>query len=119
MPVSQLCHNPSPGSAVEKMEGYRRQTSDQKQLMLNMNLADDFFKAKRQADKLAAELEKKEREMYGIRHDLVEAQLLLEKRDTNSCCSSSAYALPAHFFALLAKASLQAGPLSSYPGGSR
>ena len=66
----------------QKMEGYRRQTSDQKQLMLNMNLADDFFKAKRQADKLAAELEKKEREMYGIRHDLVEAQLLLEKRDT-------------------------------------
>ena len=66
----------------QKMEGYRRQTSDQKQLMLNMNLADDFFKAKRQADKLAAELEKKEREMYGIRHELVEAQLLLEKRDT-------------------------------------
>lgn len=66
----------------QKLEGYRRQTSDQKQLMLNMNLADDFFKAKRQADKLSAELEKKEREMYGIRHDLVEAQLLLEKRNT-------------------------------------
>lgn len=65
----------------QKMEGYRRQNTDQKQLMLNMNLADDFFKAKRQADKLSAELEKKEREMYGVRHDLVEAQLKLEKRE--------------------------------------
>lgn len=62
----------------QKMEGYRRQNMDQKQLMLDMNLADDFFKAKRQADKLSAELEKKEREMYGIRHDLIEAQLSKE-----------------------------------------
>ena len=66
----------------QKMEGYRRQTTDQKQLMLNMNLADDFFKAKRQADKLSAELEKKDREMYGIRHDLIEAQMDKEKLET-------------------------------------
>jgi cell division protein ZapA len=63
----------------QKLDSYRRQNADQKQLMLNMNLADDFFKAKRQADKLAEELEKKEREMYGIRHDLIEAQLEKEK----------------------------------------
>lgn len=62
----------------QKLEGYRKQNMDQKQLMLDMNLADDFFKAKRQADKLAAELEKKEREMYGVRHDLIEAQLARE-----------------------------------------
>ena len=63
----------------QKLEGYRRQNTDQKQLMLDMNLADDFFKAKRQADKLAGEMEKKEREMYGVRHDLIEVQLSKEK----------------------------------------
>lgn len=63
----------------QKLDGYRKQSTDQKQLMLNMNLADDFFKAKRQADKLSSELEKKEREMYGIRHDLIEAQMDREK----------------------------------------
>lgn len=62
----------------QNMEGYRKQTMDQKQLMLNMNLADEFFKAKRQADKLSAELEKKERELYSVRHDLIEARLALE-----------------------------------------
>jgi len=46
-----------------------------------MNLADDFFKAKRQADKLSAELEKKERELYSVRHDLIEVQLTKENLD--------------------------------------
>lgn len=63
----------------QQLESYRRQNADQRQMMLDMNLADDFFKAKRQADKLSAELEKREREMYGIRHDLVEAQMAKEK----------------------------------------
>ena len=62
----------------QNMDSYRKQTMDQKQLMLNMNLADEFFKAKRQADKLSAELEKKERELYSVRHDLIEARLALE-----------------------------------------
>lgn len=42
-------------------ENYRKQSGDQRQLMLSMNLADDYFKAKNQAEKLTAELEKKER----------------------------------------------------------
>lgn len=66
----------------QQMDGYRKQNTDQKQMMLNMNLADDFFKAKHQADKLSAELEKKEREMYGIRHDLIEAQMANEKLES-------------------------------------
>ena len=67
-------------SEIQGIEGYRKQSTDQKQLFLNMNLADDFFKAKRQADKLTAELEKKERELYGVRHDLIEAQMTLENQ---------------------------------------
>lgn len=63
------CHN---------TENYRKQSSDQRQLMLSMNLADDYFKAKNRAEKLTAELEKKERELYSVRHDLIEAQLELE-----------------------------------------
>ena len=63
------CHN---------TENYRKQSSDQRQLMLSMNLADDYFKAKNQAEGLTAELEKKERELYSVRHDLIEAQLEIE-----------------------------------------
>ena len=63
------CHN---------TENYRKQSGDQRQLMLSMNLADDYFKAKNQAEKLTAELEKKERELYSVRHDLIEARLEIE-----------------------------------------
>ena len=53
-------------------ENYRKQSGDQRQLMLSMNLADDYFKAKNQAEKLTVELEKKERELYSVRHDLID-----------------------------------------------
>ena len=67
-------------SELQKTDGYRKQNTDQKQLLLNMNLADDFFKSRRQAEKLSADLEKKERELYSVRHDLIEAQLALENQ---------------------------------------
>ena len=67
-------------SELQQTDGYRKQNTDQKQLLLNMNLADDFFKAKGQTDKLTSDLEKKERELYSVRHDLIEAQLALENQ---------------------------------------
>lgn len=66
-------------SECQGTDGYRKQSTDERELLLNMNLADDFFKAREQADRLTAELEKKERELYGVRHDLIEAQLSIEK----------------------------------------
>ncbi len=63
------CHN---------TDSYRKQSSDQRQLLLSMNLADDYFKARNQAEKQTEELEKKERELYSVRHDLIEAQLEIE-----------------------------------------
>ena len=68
-------------SELQQAESYRKQNTDQKQLLLSMNMADDFFKAKGQNDKLTADLEKKERELYSVRHDLIEAQLALENQN--------------------------------------
>ena len=65
-------------AAFQDMEGYRRQPSDQKQIMIYMNLADDYFKSRRQAEKQKAELEKKDKEMYSLKHDLIESQLARE-----------------------------------------
>ncbi len=65
----------------QNMDSYRKQSSDQRQLMLCMNLADDYFKAKEQAERLTAELEKKERELYSVRHDLIETKLALENAE--------------------------------------
>ena len=64
---------------LRALDGYNRLPSAQKSLMLDLNTADDYFKAKRQADKLEAELSEKDRELYEARHDLVSAQVKLEE----------------------------------------
>lgn len=71
-------------AAFQDMEGYRRQPADQKQIMIYMNLADDYFKSRRQAEKQKAELEKKEKEMYSLKHDLIESQLARENLEKST-----------------------------------
>jgi cell division protein ZapA len=49
-----------------------------KATMVQLNLADDFFKAKSEADKLQTEVEQKEKELYDLKHDLISAQIKAE-----------------------------------------
>ena len=64
---------------LKALEGYNRLPSVQKSLMLDLNTADDYFKAKRQVEKLEADLSDKDRELYEVRHELVSAQVRLEE----------------------------------------
>ncbi len=64
---------------VSQTEGYRRLSSDEKQLMKNMNLADAYFKASDARDRLERETEQKEQEIYDLKHDLIDAQMEKEK----------------------------------------
>ncbi len=64
---------------MKALDGYRHLPTAQKSLMLDLNTADDYFKAKRQAEKLEAELSEKDRELYEVRHELVSAQVKLEE----------------------------------------
>lgn len=56
-------------------EGYRRQKFDVQKTLLELNIADDYFKAKKQAELLEADLEIKEKEAYELKHDLVAANV--------------------------------------------
>ena len=59
----------------KKDEGYRRQTIDVQKALLDLNIADDYFKAKKQADALETELESKDKQLYDIKHELITAQI--------------------------------------------
>ena len=59
----------------KKDEGYRRQTIDVQKALLDLNIADDYFKAKKQADALETELESKDKHLYDIKHELITAQI--------------------------------------------
>lgn len=57
------------------MDGYRRLGSEEKQLLKNMNLADEYFKASDAKEQLERELENRDKEIYGLKHDLIDAKL--------------------------------------------
>lgn len=64
---------------VAVTEGYARLTADEKQLLKNMNLADAYFKADTARENLEKEKEQKDRELYSLKHDLIDAKMEKEK----------------------------------------
>ena len=62
----------------DSIEGYQRFPADMKATLLELNIADDYFKAKTQAEKLEREIEEKEKEIYDLKHDLIAEQIQSE-----------------------------------------
>ena len=62
-----------------QIPGYSRQAQETRHTLLSLNIADDYFKAKRQAEMFEEELEAKDREMYDLKHDLINGQVELER----------------------------------------
>ncbi|MCR5785890.1 MAG: cell division protein ZapA [Eubacterium sp.] len=65
-------------SEIEGSEGARNMTMDMKAIMIELNIADDYFKAKETAEKLEEDIEAKEKEIYDLRHENVSAQIRFE-----------------------------------------
>ena len=52
-------------------ENYRMQKMDMQRILLEINIANDYFKAKKQAALLENDLELKEKEVYDLKHELI------------------------------------------------
>lgn len=64
-----------------KLDGFRRQPLDKQNILLQLNIADDYFKAKKQGDSLESDIELKDKEMYDLKHELISAQIKLENAE--------------------------------------
>ena len=62
----------------KKDDVYRRQNRDFQHALLEINIADDYFKAKKQADMLENDVEEKDKQIYDLRHELIALQLKLD-----------------------------------------
>ncbi|MCM1307924.1 MAG: cell division protein ZapA [Butyrivibrio sp.] len=65
-------------SDFKKSDFYRRQTLDMQAAMIELNIADDYFKAKKTADGLEADMDAKDKEIYDLKHELISAQIKLD-----------------------------------------
>ena len=51
-----------------KIDAFRMQNADTRSVLMQLNIADDYFKAKKQISLLEEELHTKENEMYDLKH---------------------------------------------------
>ena len=66
---------------LEADEAYKRLPADLQSVLLQINLADDYFKLQKQLAILKEQSKAKEKDLYDIKHELVSAQIKLEKSE--------------------------------------
>lgn len=64
-----------------KIDSFRRQPMDTQAVLLQLNIADDYFKAKKQITALEEELQARDKELYDLKHELISAQIRLESSE--------------------------------------
>ena len=58
---------------------FNRQHADVRGIMLSLNVADDYFKARSQAEVFDEDSVSKNREVYDLKNDLIASQIQLER----------------------------------------
>ena len=66
-----------------KADQFRRQSLDIQNVLLQLNIADDYFKAKKQISILEEDIESKEKEIYDLKHELIASQMKMESTEKN------------------------------------
>lgn len=66
-------------SELSEVPGYSRQPMETKHTLLSLNITDDYFKAKKQAEMFEQDLRQKDQEMYDLKHELVALKLQIEE----------------------------------------
>lgn len=65
---------------IELKQGdtFRRQNKEIQNTLIQLNIADDYYKIKKQTDLLESEIESKNREIYDLKHELISTQIKLD-----------------------------------------
>lgn len=63
---------------IKKQDGFSRLSADFQAVMMELNIADDYFKEQERADRLAEQKAALEKEAYSLKHELITTQMKLE-----------------------------------------
>ena len=62
----------------QSSEAYRRFNAEYQNVLLALNIADDYFKAKDQVNQMLTEDDDKDKQIYDLRHEVIEIQIKYE-----------------------------------------
>ena len=65
-------------NSFAEQESYTRLNPEMKNTLLCINLADDYFKVKKQADSIENTSESRDRQLYDVKHELADARLKID-----------------------------------------
>ena len=68
-------------SEFDGIEDYRHIPLNLKNTLIQLNIADDYFKAKKQGGALESDIEAKDKEMYDLKHELISVQIKYENAE--------------------------------------
>ncbi len=63
---------------LKRQEGFAKQSAEYQNVMIQLNMADDYFKAREQIAGLEQQKAEMEKETYSLKHELVATQMKLE-----------------------------------------
>jgi cell division protein ZapA len=61
-----------------KVDSFRRQPMETQSVLLQLNIADEYFKAKKQIELIEEDIQSREKELYDLKHELISCQIKLE-----------------------------------------
>lgn len=64
---------------LSAMPGYSRQPMETKHTLISLNITDDYFKARKQAEVFEQDLQQKDQEMYDLKHELISLRMQIEE----------------------------------------
>ena len=64
---------------LSEMPGYSRQPMETKHTLISLNITDDYFKAKKQAEIFEQDLQQKDQEMYNLKHEVISLRMQIEE----------------------------------------
>ena len=64
-----------------KIDSFRRQPLETQSVLLQLNIADDYFKAKKKIGIHEEDVRSKEKELYDLKHELISSQIRLENAE--------------------------------------
>ena len=71
-------------SDFNEIKEYRHLPVPMKATLVELNIADDYFKAKARVEKLEDEIEHKDKDIYDLKHDLISAQIKTQTAEATS-----------------------------------
>lgn len=64
-------------------ESWAKLSTDYRNILMQINIVDDYFRAQKEVASLREEIAQKEKDLYDIKHELIATQMRLESTEKN------------------------------------